>query len=135
MTSWDENGLVFNIDNDNNDKLSTKSAYYNDFWWINIGVMMLKIQLCHHRNKLHSKMYSNRKSLFKIAMFHVISVLLYFFILLKGEHKRLYFQKHEKKRKNLIDLFLIVNIKINTFYLFIFCIFMRQITAIAKDFY
>jgi len=28
------------------------------------GVMMLKIQLCRHRNKLHFKIYSNRKLLF-----------------------------------------------------------------------
>jgi len=28
------------------------------------GVMMLKIQLHHHRNKLHFKVYSNRKKLF-----------------------------------------------------------------------
>jgi len=53
---------VFNIDS-KNIFLSTKSAYnnlsiiiYNNFWNImsqKTGVMMLKIQLCHHRSILH----------------------------------------------------------------------------------
>ncbi len=40
------------------------------------GVMMLKIQLCHHRNKLHFKIYSNREQSFLIVIiFHNITVL------------------------------------------------------------
>jgi len=34
---------------------------------VKTGVMMLKIPLCHHRNKLHFKIYSNRKQLFEIV--------------------------------------------------------------------
>jgi len=39
--------------------MTTKSSYY-DFWrpvWLRNGVMMLKIHLFHHKNKLHSKIY------------------------------------------------------------------------------
>ncbi len=54
---------VFNIDNN--------KKY---FWALNqhigmiseglkTGVMMLKIQLCHHRNELHFKMYSYRETI------------------------------------------------------------------------
>jgi len=32
------------------------------------GVIMLKIQLCHHRNKLHFKIYSNRKQFFEFVI-------------------------------------------------------------------
>ncbi len=42
------------------------------------GVMMLKIQIYHHRNKLHFKMYSNRKQLFYIVIiFHNITIFFY----------------------------------------------------------
>ncbi len=45
------------------------------------GVMMLKIQLCHHRNKLHFELCSNRKELFEIViMFHNITNITEFFI-------------------------------------------------------
>ncbi len=37
-------------------------------------VMMLKIQLCHHRNKLHFKIYLNRKQCF------LLFFVMYFFI-------------------------------------------------------
>ncbi len=72
--------------------LSSKSAYQNDFWriiWHWKQVMMLKIKLWHQRNKLHFKIYQNRKQLFKI-----LTKLLFFTIFLinkciLGEHKRL----------------------------------------------
>jgi len=36
---------------------------------------MLKIQLCHHRNNLHFKIYSNGKQLFyMVIIFHNINV-------------------------------------------------------------
>jgi len=41
------------LSDDNTCLLSSKSAYYTRFtriMWLKIGVMMLKIQLCHHRN-------------------------------------------------------------------------------------
>jgi len=50
---------------------------------------MLKIQLCHHRNKLHFKIYSNRNRLFEIVIiFHNISVFTVINKCSLGEHKR-----------------------------------------------
>jgi len=41
------------------------------------GVMMLKIHICHHRNKLHFKMYSNRKQILSyISQYYFFSVYL-----------------------------------------------------------
>ncbi len=37
------------------------------------GVMMLKIQLYHPRNKLHFTIYYNRKRPFLIVIFHIIT--------------------------------------------------------------
>ncbi len=54
------------------------------------GVMPAENSDLHHRNKLHLKIYSNRKQLFKIAiLFHNVTVFTVFlgkFSL--GEHKR-----------------------------------------------
>ncbi len=64
----------------NNQKcfLSSKSVYYNDFWrscdtedWSNDA----ENTAAHHRNKLHFKIYSNKKQLFKtVIIFHNITV-------------------------------------------------------------
>jgi len=42
--------------------LSTKSAFLNGHVTLKAGVMMLNIQLGHHRNKI----YSNRKDILKL---------------------------------------------------------------------
>ncbi len=48
---------VFNADN-NKCFLSSKSeGFLKDHVTLKTGVMMLKIQLYHHRNKLHFKIY------------------------------------------------------------------------------
>ncbi len=49
---------------------SGKNKYYSFHKNIKlkIGVMMLKIQLCHHRSKLHFKIYSNRAVIFTILL-------------------------------------------------------------------
>jgi len=48
---------------------------------MNTGIMMLKIQLCHHRNKLYFKIYSNRMQLFEIVIiFHNIAIFTVFLI-------------------------------------------------------
>ncbi len=47
-----------------NMKICILEWFWKDHVTLNTGVMMLKIQLCHHRNKLHFKIYSNRKQLF-----------------------------------------------------------------------
>ncbi len=44
---------VVNIANNKKWFLSTKSAYYNDHVMLKPEVMMLKIQIHHHRNKVH----------------------------------------------------------------------------------
>jgi len=38
------------------------------------GVMMLKIQLSHNRNKLHFIIYSNRKHAYIVIIFHNTTV-------------------------------------------------------------
>ncbi len=72
---------VFNIDNNQKCVLSSKSAYYYDFWrscdtedWSNDA----ENTALHHRNKLHFNIYSHRKHLFYIVIiFRNIAVLLY----------------------------------------------------------
>jgi len=55
------------------------------------GVMMLKIHICHHRNKLHFKMYSNRKQILSyISQYYFFSVYLIKCIL------RLFFKNIQK---------------------------------------
>ncbi len=49
------------------------------------GVMMLKIHLRYHRNKLHLKIYSNRQQLLKIVIiFHNITVFIASYATLDG---------------------------------------------------
>ncbi len=74
---------VFNIDNNQKCFLSSKSAYYYDFWrscdtedWSNDA----ENTAAHHSNQLQFTIYSNRKQLFLIIIiiFHNITDLLYF---------------------------------------------------------
>ncbi len=66
----------FNIDCDKKCFLNTKSADCNDVWRIMLtlktGAMMLKIQLCHDRNKLHLKIYWNWKHFFNATFYFTI---------------------------------------------------------------
>ncbi len=74
---------VFNIVNNQKCLLSSKS-YYNYFWrscdtedWSNDA----ENTAAHHRNKLHFKIYSNKKQLFKtVIIFHNITVFTVFLI-------------------------------------------------------
>ncbi len=68
----------FNIDNNQKCLLSSKSAYYYDFWrscdtedWSNDA----ENTAAHHRNKLQFNTYSHRKQLFWIVTtFHIFNV-------------------------------------------------------------
>ncbi len=74
----------FNIDCDKKCFLNTKSADCNDVWRIMLtlktGAMMLKIQLCHDRNKLHLKIYWNWKHFFNATFYFTILMFTVFFI-------------------------------------------------------
>jgi len=60
-------------------QISILELFLKDHVTLKTGVMMLKIQLCHHRNKLHFKIYSNRKQLFLIVIiFHNITFFCFF---------------------------------------------------------
>jgi len=56
---------VFNVDD-------SKSAYHKDYVTLKIGVMILKIPLCHHKNIFIFKIYSNRKPLIKIFLIKLL---------------------------------------------------------------
>jgi len=68
-------------------QISILKWFLKDHATLKTGVMMLKIQLFHYKNKLQMKIYSNRKQIFLI----VILFLLYFWPnkCTLGEHKRL----------------------------------------------
>ncbi len=59
------------------------AAYYNDFWRImwhwRLNVMILKNQLCRHRNKLYCKINRNR-FIFNYLIFQNITILLYLWL-------------------------------------------------------
>ncbi len=62
-------------------QISILEWFLKDHVRLKTGVMMLKIQLCHHRSKLHFKMYSKRilllKSIILIIVRNIIDFTVY----------------------------------------------------------
>jgi len=50
------------------EQISILKGLLKDHVTLKTGVMMLKIKLCHHRNKLYFKIYKNIKSYFEFAL-------------------------------------------------------------------